>query len=63
MYHPGGDTNNPPKDAPSALNEVIIPNVNLPKVRSIKWHQVVVRIADRLQSLHEQFNKYGKEGY
>ena len=35
MYHPGGDTSNPPKDAPSALNEVIIPNVNLPKVCSI----------------------------
>lgn len=42
MYHPGGDTSNPPKDAPSALNEVIIPNVNLPKVYSIKRCHVVV---------------------
>jgi hypothetical protein len=32
QYHPHGDTNKPRKDAPSALNEVIIPNVNLPKV-------------------------------
>lgn len=31
-YHPGGDPKNPPKDAPSALHSVIIPNVNLPKV-------------------------------
>jgi hypothetical protein len=32
-YHPGGDPRNPPKDAPSALHSVIVPNVNLPKVR------------------------------
>jgi hypothetical protein len=32
QYHPGGDKNKARKDAPSALNEVIIPNVNLPKV-------------------------------
>lgn len=31
-YHPGGDPRNPPKDAPSALHSVIVPNVNLPKV-------------------------------
>ncbi|KAI6716664.1 hypothetical protein JHW43_000776 [Diplocarpon mali] len=30
-YHPGGDPKNPPKDAPSALNTVVVPNVNLPK--------------------------------
>lgn len=34
-YHPGGDPRNPPKDAPSALHSVIVPNVNLPKVRKI----------------------------
>jgi hypothetical protein len=34
-YHPGGDPRNPPKDAPSALHSVIVPNVNLPKVRNI----------------------------
>jgi len=32
QYYPGGNPNAPKKDAPSALNEVIIPNVNLPKV-------------------------------
>lgn len=32
-YHPHGDTSRR-KEAPSALNEVIIPNVNLPKVSS-----------------------------
>ncbi|KAJ4358626.1 uncharacterized protein N0V89_003210 [Didymosphaeria variabile] len=31
QYHPGGDTSAPRKDAPSALNVVIIPNVTLPK--------------------------------
>jgi hypothetical protein len=35
QYHPHGDTSKPRKDAPSALNEVIIPNVNLPKVSAI----------------------------
>ncbi|KAF1841432.1 uncharacterized protein K460DRAFT_379513 [Cucurbitaria berberidis CBS 394.84] len=30
QYHPGGDTNIK-KDAPSALNVVVIPNVTLPK--------------------------------
>ena len=33
QYHPGGDPSKGKRDAPSALNEVIIPNVNLPKVR------------------------------
>lgn len=32
QYHPHGDPSKR-RDAPSALNEVIIPNVNLPKVR------------------------------
>lgn len=32
-YHPSGDTSLPPKEAPSALHSVIVPNVNLPKVR------------------------------
>ena len=45
QYHPGGDPKNPPRNAPSALHSVIVPNVNLPK------------------SLHEQFNKFGKDGY
>jgi hypothetical protein len=33
-YHPGGDVRNAPKEAPSALHSVIVPNVNLPKVCS-----------------------------
>ena len=33
QYHPGGDPSAPPKDAPSAVNVVVVPNVNLPKVR------------------------------
>lgn len=32
-YHPGGDPRNPAREAPSALHSVIVPNVNLPKVR------------------------------
>ncbi|EAS35085.1 uncharacterized protein CIMG_00439 [Coccidioides immitis RS] len=31
QYHPHGDKNKPLKSAPSALNEVVIPNVTLPK--------------------------------
>lgn len=31
-YHPRGDRTKEPKNAPSALNTVIIPNVTLPKV-------------------------------
>ncbi|KAL9056330.1 MAG: hypothetical protein Q9162_003021 [Coniocarpon cinnabarinum] len=31
QYHPGGDRSQAPKDAPSALHSVIVPNVNLPK--------------------------------
>ncbi|KAF2861470.1 hypothetical protein K470DRAFT_256855 [Piedraia hortae CBS 480.64] len=45
QYHPGGDERRGRRDAPSALSEVTIPNVNLPK------------------SLHEKYNKWGKEGY
>ena len=32
QYHPGGDKSKAPKDAPSALNSVIIPNVTLTRV-------------------------------
>ncbi|KAK1758494.1 hypothetical protein QBC47DRAFT_374870 [Echria macrotheca] len=45
QYHPGGDASAPPKDAPSAVNVVVVPDVNLPK------------------SLHDKYNKWGKEGY
>jgi hypothetical protein len=32
QYHPKGDRNSTPRNAPSALNTVIVPNVTLPKV-------------------------------
>lgn len=32
-YYPGGDRNAEPKEAPSAVNTVVVPDVNLPKVR------------------------------
>jgi hypothetical protein len=34
QYHPKGDRSQSPKNAPSALNTVVIPNVTLPKVRT-----------------------------
>lgn len=33
QYHPKGDRSQAPKNAPSALNTVVVPNVTLPKVR------------------------------
>ncbi|KAK4189220.1 hypothetical protein QBC35DRAFT_380930 [Podospora australis] len=45
QYHPGGDASAPPKDAPSAVNVVVVPNVSLPK------------------ELHDEYNKWGKDGY
>ena len=40
QYHPGGDTTKAPKNAPSALHSVIVPNVNLPKVELLHFAQV-----------------------
>lgn len=34
QYYPGGDRSATPKDAPSAVNVVVVPDVNLPKVRT-----------------------------
>lgn len=31
-YYPHGDVSSKPRDAPSALNTVVVPNVNLPRV-------------------------------
>ncbi|KAK7537104.1 uncharacterized protein J3D65DRAFT_624394 [Phyllosticta citribraziliensis] len=39
QYHPGGDTTQAPREAPSALNTVIIPNVNLPKELHEKYNK------------------------
>ena len=41
QYHPGGDRSKTPKDAPSALHSVIVPNVTLPKV--VHGHQFLIR--------------------
>jgi hypothetical protein len=41
-YHPRGDRNQAPKNAPSALNTVIIPNVTLPKVRPFNYNKRIV---------------------
>jgi len=38
-YHPHGDPRNAPKDAPSALHSVIVPNVNLPKELHEKYNK------------------------
>jgi hypothetical protein len=35
QYHPKGDRSQTPRNAPSALNTVVIPNVTLPKVGSL----------------------------
>ncbi|KAK5111885.1 hypothetical protein LTR62_004617 [Meristemomyces frigidus] len=46
QYHPHGDPSKGRKDAPSALNEVIIPNVNLPKAlheKYNKWVQLILK--------------------
>ncbi|KAF3000020.1 hypothetical protein G7054_g8641 [Neopestalotiopsis clavispora] len=39
QYHPGGDTSLAPKDAPSAINVVVIPDVNLPKHLHEKYNK------------------------
>jgi hypothetical protein len=39
QYHPGGDKSRGKKDAPSALNTVIVPNVNLPKELHDKYNK------------------------
>ncbi|KAI2604934.1 uncharacterized protein GGS25DRAFT_404686 [Hypoxylon fragiforme] len=39
QYHPGGDPHAEPKDAPSAVNVVIVPNVNLPKELHDKYNK------------------------
>jgi hypothetical protein len=60
QYHPHGDPSKPRKDAPSALNEVIIPNVNLPKVslsggrrRCIEAREAVFGYGEELLWIHE----------
>lgn len=38
-YHPGGDPDAAPKDAPSAVNVVVIPDVTLPKHLHDKYNK------------------------
>ncbi|KAF4984421.1 hypothetical protein FZEAL_384 [Fusarium zealandicum] len=39
QYHPGGDLSKEPKDAPSALNVVVVPNVTLPSELHDKFNK------------------------
>ncbi|KAL1875698.1 hypothetical protein VTK73DRAFT_9953 [Phialemonium thermophilum] len=39
QYHPGGDPSAAPKDAPSAINVVVVPDVNLPKRLHDKYNK------------------------
>jgi hypothetical protein len=38
-YHPAGDSSAAPRDAPSAINVVVIPDVNLPKHLHEKYNK------------------------
>lgn len=38
-YHPGGDPGNEPRDAPSALNVVVVPNVTLSRELHDKYNK------------------------
>ena len=53
QYHPGGDRSKAPKDAPSALHSVIVPNVTLPKVRTENVYQSIAMT--NLWSCHRSF--------
>ncbi|KAF3768798.1 hypothetical protein M406DRAFT_349892 [Cryphonectria parasitica EP155] len=39
QYYPGGDRSAQPKEAPSAVNTVVVPNVNLPKELHEKYNK------------------------
>jgi len=75
-YHPGGDASQSPRDAPSAVNVVVVPDVNLPKVSQQKTpashfytttkHYEHFNTSTNIystQHLHEKYNKWGKDGY
>ena len=67
-YHPGGNPSSEPRDAPSAVNVVIVPDVNLPKVRKkqMEGQRPNDSLADTgglAQELHDKWNKWGKDGY
>lgn len=76
QYHPHGDKSKAFREAPSAMNTVIVPHVTLPVV-CIDLRPVAAIIPPNIaimprhprfrgllifvQDLHERFNKYGKE--
>ncbi|KAI9904216.1 hypothetical protein N3K66_000745 [Trichothecium roseum] len=39
QYHPGGDPSKTPRDAPSALNVVVVPDVTLPRELHDKYNK------------------------
>lgn len=51
QYHPHGDKSQPLKNAPSALNTVIVPNVTLPKVCILFF-----------LNMHPSFESYSSDG-
>jgi hypothetical protein len=64
-YHPGGDPSAAPKDAPSAVNVVVIPDVDLPKVGLQRPSSLWIwdELTASEQRLHDKYNKWGKDGY
>lgn len=63
QYHPKGDRSQAPRNAPSALNTVVIPNVTLPRVSAVKAMPTIEAKLISTQQLHDAFNKWGKDGY
>ncbi|QIW98374.1 hypothetical protein AMS68_003892 [Peltaster fructicola] len=49
-FHPHGDPRNPRKEAPSALNEVIVPNVTLPKHLHDKYNKWALIISTHIHA-------------
>lgn len=62
QYHPGGDPSRGKKDAPSALNEVIIPNVNLPKVGLESVNEEISRDTNRRTGATREVQQMGQGG-
>lgn len=52
-YHPGGDGSLEPKDAPSAINVVVIPNVDLPKVRKCASDRLLSKVSLTPGAFHD----------
>lgn len=44
QYHPHGDTSQPLRNAPSAMNTVIVPKVTLPEVWTIFLHKNILDV-------------------